>query len=428
LASRESNGPLKEMIRRMATLLGGSVTGQLLAILSAFILTRLYGPEAFAHLEMFALVTGIAAVLGTGKFEQALMLPKGEDEARALFSAGQRAVGLTIMAVYVVSVLTAHWVADAYGLEGWVTLAYVLPLFAGIAAHTRLLEYWRHRQKEAGWVAAANALGPAAAESAKLGMSGFLSSTGLVWGSGAGLVLRWAVMRRGLSGLIRGAWSSNQSRQGAVAEYRDYPTWVLAGSAMNRTAQWLHVLLLGVALGPVLLGTLGLARRMVMQPLSMLAASAAPVLFKSATDLEDGAPLRRLFWQALGVFFAIAMMVWVSVQLAPDNTTAWLFGAEWFGAMEVVRVLVPWFVLNFISAGLGSMFHRVQRPRWITALDALHLLMVGVGWWLGTTHPEWFGGGEWGALVGIVWAKCVYYLVNVSVLIFAVMTHGNADR
>ena len=263
MASRESNGPLKEMIRRMATLLGGSVTGQLLAILSAFILTRLYGPEAFAHLEMFALVTGIAAVLGTGKFEQALMLPKGEDEARALFSAGQRAVGLTIMAVYVVSVLTAHWVADAYGLEGWVTLAYVLPLFAGIAAHTRLLEYWRHRQKEAGWVAAANALGPAAAESAKLGMSGFLSSTGLVWGSGAGLVLRWAVMRRGLSGLIRGAWSSNQSRQAAVAEYRDYPTWVLAGSAMNRTAQWLHVLLLGVALGPVLLGTLGLARRMV---------------------------------------------------------------------------------------------------------------------------------------------------------------------
>ena len=416
------------MIRRMATLLGGSVTGQLVAVLSAFVLTRLYGPEAFAHLEMFALVTGIAAVLGTGKFEQALMLPKAEAEAKALFSAGQRAVGVTIMVVFAVSVLSAGWVAEAYGLSGWVPMAYALPLFAGVAAHTRLLEYWRHRQKAAGRVAAANALGPAAAEGTKLGLSGLLSSTGLVWGSGAGLVARWAVMRRGLSQLVRETWSSGPSRQAVVADYRDYPTWVLAGSAMNRTAQWLHVLLLGVALGPVLLGTLGLARRMVMQPLSMLAASAAPVLFKSATDLEDGAPLQRLFWQAMGAFIAVAAVVWSTIQLAPDHTTAWLFGAEWFGAMEVVRVLVPWFVLNFISAGLGSMFHRVQRPRWITALDALHLLMVGVGWWLGTTHPAWFGGGEWGALVGIVWAKCVYYLVNVSVLIFAVMTHGNADR
>ena len=196
------------MIRRMATLLGGSVTGQLLAILSAFILTRLYGPEAFAHLEMFALVTGIAAVLGTGKFEQALMLPKGEDEARALFSAGQRAVGLTIMAVYVVSVLTAHWVADAYGLEGWVTLAYVLPLFAGIAAHTRLLEYWRHRQTRGGMGRRCECLGAGRRRKRQVGYVWHcLSSTGLVWGSGAGLVLRWAVMRRGLSGLIRGAWS-----------------------------------------------------------------------------------------------------------------------------------------------------------------------------------------------------------------------------
>ena len=66
------------MLKRMATLLGGSLAGQLVTIAAAFVLTRLYSPEAFAHLEMFALVTGIAAVLGTGKFEQALMLPKGE--------------------------------------------------------------------------------------------------------------------------------------------------------------------------------------------------------------------------------------------------------------------------------------------------------------------------------------------------------------
>ena len=50
----------------MATLLGGSLSGQLVTIAAAFALTRLYTPEAFAHLEMFALATGLAAVLGTG--------------------------------------------------------------------------------------------------------------------------------------------------------------------------------------------------------------------------------------------------------------------------------------------------------------------------------------------------------------------------
>ena len=70
------------MMGRMAKLFGGSLAGQLVAFAAAFVLARLYSPEAFAHLEVFALVTGIAAALGTGKFEQALMLPKYEgDEA-----------------------------------------------------------------------------------------------------------------------------------------------------------------------------------------------------------------------------------------------------------------------------------------------------------------------------------------------------------
>ena len=417
------------MIRRMTTLMGGSVAGQLVSILAAFVLTRLYSPEAFAHLEMLALVTGIGAVLGTGKFEQALMLPKGDPAARSLFWAGQRSVGVAVGVTALLVWPSATWVSEKWGLEQWPTLALVLPVLVGFASHTRLLEYWHHRKAKASPVAWANGGAPIAAETAKLAGFSALPLSGLAWGSGFGILARWALMRRGLSEVCLSAgWRQQEPEPGTAKAHRDYPTWVLAGSAMNRLAQWLHVLLLGLALGPVLLGMLGLARRMVMQPLSILAASAAPVLFKSATDVDDGAPLRQLFWRALAVIAGLSFAVWLVVMVAPDNTTAWLFGPQWLGVMEVVRLLVPWFALNFMAASLGSMFHRVQLPRWITALDALHLLAVGTGWWLGTAHPEWFGGGEWGALVGIVWAKCGYYVVNVTVLIFAVMTHGNADR
>ena len=252
---------------------------------------------------------------------------------------------------------------------------------------------------------------------------------GLSLGSGAGIALRWAVMRRGMGHFCRSAspWGRSPAWD-AVRAHRDYPTWVLTGSAMNRMAQWLHVLLIGATLGPLMLGWMGMARRMVMLPLSLLATSAAPVLFKSAMDRPDGAPLRRLFFQAFGTFGLVAMFVGLAVFYAPDGTTALLFGEPWRGAIDVLRVLTPWFILNFISAGLGSMFHRVRKPKWITALDALHLLAVAMGWYLGTRHPEWFGGGEWGALKGIVWAKCVYYAFNLVILVKAVMQHQDENR
>ena len=413
------------MLKRMATLLGGSLTGQLVTIAAAFILTRLYSPEAFAHLEMFALVTGIAAVLGTGKYEQALMLPKAGTEARVLFAAGQRSAAVTGLVVFTLAVPSASWVASCYELAYWTPIAYALPILCALAAHARLLEYWHHRKADAGKVAAAQATGPLASEGVKLALATPLATTGLVWGASLGMAVRWGMLRRGLSELVREVWAWHRYKDDPVLDqYRDYPTWVLAGSAMNRLAQWLHVLLIGATLGPVLLGMMGLARRMVMQPLSLLATSSAPVLFQGSTEVEDGAPLRALFLRALGAFAGASFLVWTAVMLAPDGTTAWLFGAEWYDAMEVVRILTPWFVLNFMTAGLGALFHRVRKPRWITWLDGLHLLAVGLGWYLGTVRPEWFGGGEWGALVGIVWAKCGYYVLNLAVLVTAVMRHG----
>lgn len=417
------------MIRRMATLFGGAVTGQLVTVLAAFVLTRLYTPEAFAHLEMFALATGIVAVLGTGKYEQALMLPKSEGEARVLFAAGQRAVVITTAVVAVLAIGTGTWVSDQYELSNWTLIAWFLPVVCACAAHGRLLEYWHHRQTNAGKVASAQMSAPFASESFKFASAGYLPLTGLVWGASLGLVVRWGMLRRGCSELVRGSWAwSAIKKEEVLREHRDYPTWVLAGSAMNRLAQWLHVLLIGATLGPVLLGMMGLARRTVMQPLSLLATSAAPVLYQAATKKEDGAPLQRLFAGAFVAFGATSVLVALAVHVAPDQTTAWLFGEDWFGAMEVVRILTPWFVLNFMTAGLGSMFHRVRKPRWIAWLDGLHLLVVGLGWYLGTWRPDLFGGSEWSALVGVVWAKCGYYLVNLAVLVTAVIRHGNADR
>lgn len=417
------------MIRRMATLLAGSVSGQLVTLLASFLLTRLYSPEAFAHLEMFALVTGIGAVVGTGKFEQALMLPKDEAAARSLFWAGQRSVVVMMAVSLPLLWLSAPWVAEHWALSSWFWLALALPVFLAIAAHSRLLEYWHHRNARPHQVAWSNAVGPVGAEALKLGLSSWWGVTGLTWGAGAGLWVKWALMFRGMGSHCRALSPfSSVPDADALKAYRSYPTWVLAGSVMNRLAQWLHVLLIGAALGPVMLGMLGLARRLMLQPLSLIAASAAPVIFKSATDAADGPPLIRLFVKAAAGLSAIAAGVWLLVILAPDGTTAWLFGEPWRAVMPLLRLLAPWFVLNFVAAGLGAMFHRLNRPRWIAGLDGLHLLVVLVGWAAGTWFPSWFGAGEWQALEGIVWAKSIYYLINIAALVVAVHSHRHAHR
>ena len=224
----------ERMIRRMAKLLGGSLAGQLVAFGAAFVLARIYGPEAYAHLEMFALVTGIGAVLGTGKFEQALMLPKSEKDALGLLWAGQRFVWATVFLVAVVGIGSAHWVADTWSLPSWHWIAWSLPVFTGLAAHARLLEYWHHRQSQVGHVAVAKASGPFLSELTKWGSAGWFPLMGLSLGSGAGIAMRWAIMRRGLNSVCQAAspWGAQPftrshsgvprlSHVGAVGQYHE---------------------------------------------------------------------------------------------------------------------------------------------------------------------------------------------------------------
>ncbi|MGB0510814.1 MAG: lipopolysaccharide biosynthesis protein, partial [Flavobacteriales bacterium] len=224
------------MLKRMATLLGGSLAGQLVTIVAAFVLTRLYSPEAFAHLEMFALATGLAAVLGTGKYEQALMLPKAEADARVLFAAGQRAVGITVFVVFVLTTLSASWVSTRYGLEQWTVIAYALPLFCAFAAHTRLLEYWHHRNAEAGKVATAQAAGPLASEGVKLALAGPLSMTGLVWGSAIGIGVRSTVTTTHAQGVELVAVAVAVSSRNVLTSAFVNGAWAIANAASIKGA------------------------------------------------------------------------------------------------------------------------------------------------------------------------------------------------
>lgn len=62
-------------------LVGGTAIAQDLSVLSSPLLTRLYGPEAFGIIAIFTAITGIISVMACLRYEQAIMLPKRDEEA-----------------------------------------------------------------------------------------------------------------------------------------------------------------------------------------------------------------------------------------------------------------------------------------------------------------------------------------------------------
>ncbi len=71
--------------RDVATMAVGTIASQGMTLLAMPILSRLYFPEDFGALAVFMAVSGIAATALTLRYETAILLPKKEEEAGALF-------------------------------------------------------------------------------------------------------------------------------------------------------------------------------------------------------------------------------------------------------------------------------------------------------------------------------------------------------
>lgn len=80
-------------------LVTGTSFAQLLTVLSAPILTRLYSPADFGILAVFISTTDILGVIACLRYEMAIVLPEEDDKAANLF-------GLSLMFAVSLSILT----------------------------------------------------------------------------------------------------------------------------------------------------------------------------------------------------------------------------------------------------------------------------------------------------------------------------------
>ena len=76
--------PKSAFARGVGVLVGGTAGAQLISVLAAPLLTRLYSPEAFGILAAFSAILALCLVAAAGRYELAIPIPEKEDDAANL--------------------------------------------------------------------------------------------------------------------------------------------------------------------------------------------------------------------------------------------------------------------------------------------------------------------------------------------------------
>ncbi len=358
--------PRSGLLRRggaLTGLAGGNALAALVTLGAQPVLARLFSPAEFGVAETFAALLALAFPVASLRYEDALVLPESDDDARAVWHV---ALGLTLGAVALVALapLAAPLAMDS---ESGRALAPFLWLFApGLFAlrAQRLADAWLVRQRRFGSITAATVARSVTTSAWRLaagvlGQSGGLV-TGFVGGNAAAVVVQARALVR--SGLFAARPSWTAMRRVAV-RYRRFALYTTPSTLLAALSSRLPLLALAALFPLDVVGHLGRVLLVVATPLGFVGGALSRVLTADGAAAHRAGTLAPLALRTHALHASVGLWPCLALMVAGPDAFEVVFGAAWREAGEYARLTAPWFVLASHAATLSPLFDLTERHR-----------------------------------------------------------------
>lgn len=411
--------------KSVGVLAGGAAAGQLIAILVSPLLTRLYTPDQFGVLAVFAAVLGILATVASLRFDQAVPLPESEEDARTL-------VLLALVVTLAVSALVLLVAALAPPLErfGWyATLRPYLPLLAfgtALAGTYQALNMWAVRTMSftaIGRTRIAQGLSQALGQTL-LGLAG-AGTVGLLIGQIGGQAAGSLSLAR-LTGLARGYRLPSWRSLTRVAErYWQFAAIGTPAALLNSASLQVPPLLLVGAFGAEVAGLYLLSNRVLSAPLDLVSRSVGQVYYAEASRIgkRDPAAIKRALLTTTRRLLLLGLLPAAAIALVSPWAFSLVFGASWAQAGAFAQAMALMTLARFVVVPTSQTFLLLERQSYSLALNALKLAIALTA----LSLPPALGAGPLVTVAAYSGAMSVYYALVLVVSLW-VLSRFKAER
>ena len=379
---------MSEYNKNVLMLMTGTTIAQAIPIALSPILTRLYSPEDFGMFALFLSVVSILAIMVTGRYEIAAMLPKRKQDALALVLLSILIniclSFLLLMAVIAFNRDIVEWFSSAM-VSSWL---YWIPVSVFLTGLYQSFYSYANREKAYKNMSVSRVMqnGTTGLVSLLVGITK-LSSSGLIIGLIVGRLA--AVMN--FAGMIRKEClvSLNGKRMYLLAKrYQRFPKIDIWAALASVSSNHSIPLLMNALFSATITGYYFLIQRILAAP-TVLISSAIKDVFKEIAirEYQQYGHAKKAFSKTFVKLLAIAIVPYALFFLYAEEVIVVIFGADWVIAGEYARALTPMLFLQFIVSPLSFMVYITEQQHY--NVIGQMILLAGV---IGSLFTgAWFG-------------------------------------
>jgi lipopolysaccharide exporter len=407
-----------EFIQNVFYLASATAVAQLIPFIALpFLQKYFYSPADFGVFTVYVVFSELIISSASLKYEYAIVGEKRlKNSSNLLF--------LSLLTVLFISLLTFIVLLLLYNLrvEGNVfgilgKLIFLVPVSVAAYGMFECFNYWLNRNQKFFLIGAGKAILSIGSESTKIifGLNNILSGLvlGRVTGQISGMLLHLIFFIRHNSSLIKLFSVRHIKKMGK--KHKNLPLFSTPSVLLGALISYIYINMFLSYYGQSVVGVIGVSVSYVAAAFSMLSVSFAQVFYRKISDIGDKKALQKLYVRYGLILGTLSLGVVGIIYLIPSSLVNNLLGERWLGLMPVMRTMVLWMAIAFVTSSLSFIYIKLSRQKEMFLLDLLHLLMVVASIYL--AHE--FYGNFITTLRFFTGAQIIYYSIAlVSALFF----------
>ena len=327
--------------KNLANLSLANFFSQFILVIAAPILTRLYGPSDFGVFSFYTSIIMILANLSNFRYEQAIIIPKDENEAKHIFNLCI-ILSFFIFFISMLVVLLLITFFDFINLYIW-----LIPIGLFVIGVYQPISFWLIRTKD--FKGLANLKVRQSVLVVLLQITLFkIGSLMLIFGYLFGQILSLIKFKKFLNLKV----SSLINIKDVFIKYRKFPIFSIGSGFFNSLGSQLPILVFTCIYSPAIAGLYGLTQRVVSGPLIIVGQSIGQIFISGIREDNDTRIKLKKVLEFLIVIGCISLFTLITNS---KELFYIVFGEKWVGAGIIAQIISPWLFLVFIGSPLSSL-------------------------------------------------------------------------
>lgn len=363
-----------KFIKNMAVLMTGTAIGQIITLLTAPIISRLFDPSMYGVFGVYNSIILLISIISTLRYEHALMLPKNDEDAANLLAVSILSVLFFTFASVIGCIVFDKYI-DILSSSTLVEWSIVIPIAVLLMGLYQSLASWCVRQKKFFRTASSHVLRAVTSTLAKL-VVGVVNphSYGLIVGhligeAAANLNVIYRIISEDKN-LFMSAVQIGRMKKLARLNL-DFAMYGSGQLLVGAAALQVPVILMAQYYGAYTVGCYTFAMQMIQFPLAIVQNSLRQVFYQKACETYNNngdvyALLKKTTLSLYALFCIPALIIFIYAPIL----FSYIFGEQWLRAGEFAQYIIPASFIAFPKVPAVMLTRIYNKQRYVLILES----------------------------------------------------------